>query len=411
MTVSNASGQHTLRERNLALVAQEIFTSDAPISRATVSARTGLTRATVSSLVDLLVDSQLVAELPPVVSKKAGRPAIPLVPATGTFFGIGLEVNGHYLGGTIVDLSGTEHGQIIVEGDFQGSNPDEVMNQLAEIAVSLVRTATTSVLTPGRSRPVIAGVNIALPGLIDPNRSVLRVAPNLGWHDLNPVNTEPISEALHLRTGHNVTIGIGNEANFGGLAQVALANLTTFLYVSAEVGIGSAIVQDSAVFLGRRGWSGELGHLTIDPSGPECSCGSRGCLEQYAGLLAILRNAGLDDDTPATTLVARVQDGDAAAIAAVETAGEALGRALADYVNLIDIHMIVLGGFFHPLADLLIPIVTKSLVTHVVAAPWAQFNVLPAPVGVSSAMIGAATSVMRAVYLNPAPWLEEARGY
>lgn len=408
MTVSNASGQHTLRERNVALVAQEVFTAPEPISRAAIAQRTGLTRATVSSLVDLLVDSQVVAELPPTFSKKAGRPAVPLVPATGTFFGIGLEVNVHYIGGVIVDLTGKEFARVIEDGDFQHANPAEVFTKLARIATELVESATASAHIPGRSKPILAGVNLALPGLIEPNTKTLRVAPNLGWNDLDPVDLTPIEDALRTLAGRDVPIQIGNEANFGAHAQVTLGALSTFIYVSAEVGIGSAIVLDKDVFLGRRGWSGELGHVTVDPSGPPCSCGSRGCLEQYAGLLAILRNAGLNDDSPVSALVSRLEDGDPAAMAAADTAARALGRALADYINLVDIHMIVLGGIYQKLHSYLTPVIVETLSANVVSAPWAQFDVLPSTVDGYSSLLGAATTVTREVHLSPAAWLVDS---
>jgi len=408
MTVSNAAGQHTLRERNVALVAQEIFMSEAPLSRAAIAASTGLTRATVSSLVDLLVDSQLVAELPPAVSKRAGRPAVPLIPATGTFFGIGLEVNVHYLGGVIVDLTGKEFGRTIVEGDYRGSNPAEVMTELGRIAAELAHNAINSVQRPGRTTPTIAGVNVALPGLIDPANSALRVAPNLGWKDLSPVDTSPISRALEPVAGRAVTVEIGNEANLGALAQIALGALHTFVYVSAEVGIGSSIVLDKDVFLGRRGWSGELGHVTVDPSGPLCSCGSRGCLEQYAGQASLMKNAGLPDDTPVSVLVERLEVGDETAHSAVQIAGEALGRALADFINLIDIHMVVLGGIYHELASFLTPVVEDKLKAHVLSAKWSTFEVIAAPIGEGASLLGGATSVTRAVSADPARWISES---
>jgi len=408
MTVSNAAGQHTLRERNLALVAAEVFSAPEPLSRATIASRTGLTRATVSSLVDLLVDAQIVAELAPVISRKAGRPAVPLTPATGTYFGLGLEVNVSYLSGVVVDLTSTEVAHLTIPGDFRGSSPEQVMTQLGGLAVQLVEQALASVRAPGRDEPRIAGVNLALPGLIDPNRSSLRVAPNLGWQNLDPVDTTPISTALARALGYEVSVAIGNEANFGGLAQIALGGLTTFIYVSAEVGIGSAIVLDRELFLGRRGWSGELGHVTVDPAGPECRCGSRGCLEQYAGLAALMSGAGLPLDGGVDQLVARLEIGDELAGQAVERAGVALGSALADFINLIDIHMVVLGGIYQDLSTYLVPIIQRTLADHVLSARWSTFEVIGSPVGRGAALLGAATDVTRSVWNNPSQWITDA---
>ncbi|WP_435299296.1 ROK family protein [Timonella sp. A28] len=405
MTVSTAAGQHTLRERNLALVAKEIFAAPEPISRATVATRTGLTRATVSSLVDLLVDAHIIAELDPVFSKKAGRPAVPLTPASGTFFGIGLEVNVSYLGGTIVDLTGKELARITVPGDFRASDPTVVMKQLAHIATDLVAKATTQHRVPGKSTPVIAGVNIALPGLIDPNKSSLRVAPNLEWENLDPIDTSAINAALDPIAGRPVDVKIGNEANYGGLAQIAFGKLSTFIYVSAEVGIGSAILLEGDVFLGRRGWSGELGHVSVDPNGPQCSCGSRGCLEQYAGLAALLHTAELPSTATIDDLLEQLRNNDPRAQAAVHAAGQALGLALSDYINLIDIHLVVLGGIFLDLAEYLIPHVDAVLKEHVLSARWSNITVVPGVVGTGASFLGAASEVTRGVYSEPTRWV------
>ena len=96
---STAARQHTLREYNLALVSQALFDAPSPRSRADIAATTGLTRATVSVLVDQLIEARLVRELPPVTPMRAGRPAVPITPAERTVVGLGLEVNVDYLGG------------------------------------------------------------------------------------------------------------------------------------------------------------------------------------------------------------------------------------------------------------------------------------------------------------------------
>src|SRR5689334_5010514 len=103
---ASAIRQANLREHNLGLVLRIIVDATSPHSRADIAATTGLTRATVSSLVDALIEARLVTELPPVMSQRAGRPAVPLIPAAGTIAAVGMEVNVDYLGVRMVDLSG-----------------------------------------------------------------------------------------------------------------------------------------------------------------------------------------------------------------------------------------------------------------------------------------------------------------
>lgn len=406
MSVKSASGQHTLRERNLALVAQEVFSAPNPISRAGISQLTGLTRATVSALVDLLVDARIVAELSPTPPKGAGRPAVPLVPAAGTYFGIGLEVTVTNLTGVIYDLTGTELTRLEVSHTY-GISPSDAIDILAQLATKLISQATALFPAVPGTAPLIAGVRLSLPGLVDPHSSTLRIAPNLGWQNLDPVDTKTIAEAIHQATGQTVEVAIGNEAKFGAIAQTINSELATFIYVSADVGIGSAIILDGQVFLGRRGWSGELGHVTVDPAGSTCSCGSAGCLEQYAGRSALFKAAGLAQDASFEDFQELLASGSDLALKATERAGRALGRALSDYINLIDIDTIVLGGIYAPLAGHLEPIIISYLKDKVLSAQWSDFTVTPAPVQQGASTRGGAHEVLRGVYEDPARWITQ----
>lgn len=402
MAATPALGQHSLREQNIALVAREIFGAPSPVSRADVAAATGLTRATVSALVDRLIDARIITELTPAPARRAGRPAVPLAPAAGTIIGLGLEVNVGYLAGTVLDLAGATLATATVPGDFHASDPAVVLTQLGTLTADLLATART--LADGAR---LAGVHVALPGLVDSATSTLRVAPNLGWSELSPVDVSAI--AAH--TG-SAPIIIANEAKLAALAQVPALGATTaaadsFLYVSADVGIGAAIVLDRELFLGGRGWSGELGHVVVDPAGPPCQCGATGCLEQYAGTDAVLRSAGLPRGSAVTDLLHAVVGGHAQAAAALDRAGHALGAALADFVNLIDVPTVLLGGAYSELADLLEPVILAELGTRVLSAPWSTFTVDRAPVGTGAATIGGARASLDDVVDDPTPWLSE----
>jgi predicted NBD/HSP70 family sugar kinase len=166
---------------------------------------------------------------------------------------------------------------------------------------------------------------------------------------------------------------------------------------------------DGRVFRGAHGFAGELGHLVAEPSGPPCSCGGRGCLEQIAGQEALLRAAGLPVTRPAAgpegsvgSLVGRLNAGDPAALRAVTRAGHALGGALASVVNLIDPDTIVLGGVFSPLAGWIRP----PLESVLAGGSGALRRGVP-PVEISglaegAAVLGAAGLVVDRVIANPA---------
>lgn len=390
-TGPGAARQHTLRERNLELVARAVYEVPEPLSRAGVAAATGLARATVSTLVDQLVAAGLVRELPAVTGGRAGRPAVPLVPAPRSVVGLGLEVNVDYLGVRVLDLTGDVVTERVVPGALHDSDPTVVLGRLGDLA----REVSDGVAAAGMT---VAGARLALPGLVDPRTGLLEVAPNLGWSSLEPVPLLGLGD---------LDVRVANEAKLAALAELAgdadLAAPDSFIFVSGDVGIGAAIVVDRALFLGERGWNGEIGHVVVDPAGPRCSCGAFGCLEQYAGKEAMMRAAGLPPDAPLEALVTLLSD--AGADAAVLPAGRALGSALADFVNLLDVSTIVLGGAYTELLPWLRADVEAVLDDRVLAAPFVDLQVRAAQAGPQAALTGGAREVLQAVLADPSAWV------
>jgi predicted NBD/HSP70 family sugar kinase len=390
--------QGSLREHNLRLVLQHVLDAAAvpdapPPSRADVATATGLTRGSVSALVDLLIGARLVTELPPAATARAGRPAVPLVPASRTVVGLGAEVNVDYVGVRALDLAGEVLAHRTIPGDFRHSDPAAVLALLA------AQVAEVLAELPEGARPV--GMCLALPGLVDRVTGPLRLAPNLGWRDVDVVALLDAHEAVRA-----LPVRLANEANLAARAEARAGTAgQSFLYVSGEVGIGAAIVLDGEVFPGRHGWSGELGHTVVDTHGPRCTCGAFGCLEQYAGKDALLRAAGIPLEEPVETLIDAAATGDERATAALRGAGEALGVALANFVNLVDVETVVLGGIYAPLAPWLTESVVAQLRTRVLAAEWEDARVGVAAGGEHAAMTGAAIVMLRGVVEDPTAWV------
>jgi predicted NBD/HSP70 family sugar kinase len=392
-TGPGAARQHTLRERNLELVARAVYEVREPLSRAGVAAATGLARATVSTLVDQLVAAGLVRELPAVTGGRAGRPAVPLVPAPRSVVGLGLEVNVDYLGVRVLDLTGDVVAERLVPGSLHDSDPTVALGRLGALATEVSDDVAASGMT-------VAGARLALPGLVDPRTGLLEVAPNLGWSSLEPVPLLGLGD---------LDVRIANEAKLAALAELAggsdVAAPDSFIFVSGDVGIGAAIVVDRKLFLGERGWNGEIGHVVVDPAGPRCSCGAFGCLEQYAGKEAMMRAAGLPPDAPLDDLVALLVRGGGTARADGVPAGRALGSALADFVNLFDVSTIVLGGAYTELLPWLRADVEAVLDDRVLAAPFVDLQVRAAQAGPQAALTGGAREVLQAVLADPAAWV------
>jgi len=379
-----AARQGSLREHNLGLVLRTVLESDASPSRADVAAATGLTKATVSALVDRLVAGGLLAELAPAPALRAGRPAVPLAAPVGTVAALGAEVNVDYLGVRVLDLSGAVLHERLVHGDYRSSDPATVLARLA----GLVDEAAAA--TSGTR---LAGTALALPGLVDRGVGPLRLAPNLGWRDVGVVTL--LAASSDVLAAHPPALA--NEADLAARAEAAARREDpTFVYVSGEVGIGAAVVLDGRILAGRHGWAGELGHTLVADGRP---------LESVAGQDAMLRAAGMDPVAGIDALAAAADDGDEAALRAIGAAGDLLGQALANVVNLLDISDVVLGGSYARLATHLREPVLAALGAHVLAAPWAPPTVDVARAASVPALDGAALTVLAGVIDDPSAWL------
>ncbi|GGX00221.1 ROK family transcriptional regulator [Streptomyces lomondensis] len=382
--------QQGMRRRNLARVMHAVR-AEGPLSRAAVAARIGLTRAAVSTLVDELIRSGLIEELGPERPGRVGRPGSALAVSARGPAGIGAEVGVDHLAVCAVDLRGTTRARAIRQGANRGRSPEPVIAELTALILEVVAEAEGEGLWP-------AGLAVAVPGLVArDSRTVVR-APNLDWHDTDLGDLLPAEFPLT----------VDNEANFGALAELWLGDGTPrdFLHVSAEIGIGAAVVVDGGLLRGTRGFAGELGHVPVQPDGPECACGGRGCLEQYAGEEAVLRAAGLEPDEDRVGLLAgRAADGDEDVRRALRDAGTALGVALTGAVNLLDPDGVVLGGELSGVAPWLLPSLRDELARRT-AGPVCPVTV--SQLGPQGPLLGAAHSVVRAVLDDPAAVAERA---
>jgi predicted NBD/HSP70 family sugar kinase len=387
--------QTTVRRANLGIVLQQIAAGE-PRSRARVAAETGLTRGTVSSLVGELLELDLLRETgEDEHAGRVGRPAQTLE-LGDRLVAVGLEVNVDYLAVCVEDLTGSICHERRVYTDNRRSRPGPVLARLSRMA----KEALALIESDGRT-PV--GVAVALPGVVEEQTGTLLRAPNLGWSEI------PVAAEIGARLrGHAVRAD--NEANLAALAehwQGVARGLDDFICVFGEVGVGGGIFVGGELFRGAHGYGGEFGHVVVDPEGPRCNCGSRGCLETFVGQEAIARRAGIDVGAGGRArsltreLVRRAEKGDAAVLASLAETGRYLGIGLASAVNLLDVDVVVLGGCFGPLAPWLADDVTRFLGERVLSAVWSGCDVRASELGEGAAVRGAAALTLRAVLAEP----------
>ncbi|WP_116051784.1 ROK family transcriptional regulator [Amycolatopsis palatopharyngis] len=394
------AGQHTVRRHNSALVLGAI--ADAPgISRASIAGRTGLTKATVSSLVERMLAAGLVTDSGPARRAGPGRRGAALSLSETGPHGLGVEIGVDYLATCLVDLTGRMRSRLVRETDNRTEPTGRVLSRTARAVRDSLREADTLGVR-------IGGIGIALPGLVESGSGMLRVAPNLGWRDVD------VPGELRARLDlPPLPVLPGNEANFAALAELwagGHAGLRDYVHVSGEIGIGAGIVVGAELFEGVRGFGGEIGHFSVDAEGPACSCGSRGCLERLAGQEAVLRRAGVPaEGRPSEQLgelVRRLENDDPAALTATASAGRWLGTALSDVVNLLDVPAVVLGGAYARLHPWLVDALTAELRMRVMSAGFSPVRVVRSTLGAEAAVRGAAGSAVRAIVADPESFVE-----
>jgi predicted NBD/HSP70 family sugar kinase len=393
--MSQPAGQHTVRQHNRALVLRQV--ADAPRqSRAQLALATGLTRATVSGLVDELLVAELLAELSPDRGSR-GRPGSPLILNANGPAGLGVEVNVDYISACVLDLTGQIRARQTELVDNRLTTPAAGVDRAIRLAQRVRADAEADGLT-------VVGASIGVAGLVD-SVGVLRRAPNLpGWQSVDLGGA--FGDAMRL------PVTVDNEANLAALAQLWFGESPQprdFVLVSGEIGVGAGVVLDGQLYRGVHGHAGELGHVVVDPAGPSCGCGANGCLEQVAGQEAMLVKAGVvaergvistglaAPDGAVAELHRRAAAGDARTRQALGDAGTALGIAIAGFINVVDVPVVLLGGLYARLGEWLVAPISAELDRRVVSREWAPVEVGVSGLGSDACVRGAAATVINAL--------------
>jgi glucokinase len=304
---------------------------------------------------------------------------------------VGVDVGGTKVAAGVVD----EDGNVVTEirRATSASVPGAAERAIAEVVLELAA-----------AYPVEA-VGVGAAGLVDETRSVVRFAPNLGWHE------EPVRALLEEAT--NLPVVIENDANAAAWAEYrfgAARGRDDVVMVTVGTGIGGALVLGGTLYRGGFGLAGEIGHWVLDPDGPPCGCGRRGCWEQFASGNALLRDArarsaqdrvgarqllALGDGTPEGVagphVTAAAHLGDPVALAVFEHAGAWLGRGMAEVSAVLDPTCYVVGGGVSEAGDLLLGPARAAFAEHLMGAdvrPRAE--IVSAELGNLAGIVGAA---------------------
>jgi glucokinase-like ROK family protein len=361
----------------------DLLRLNGPLSRAVLAAKIGLTRSTVSRIVDDLIAENLVREVELSPGRK-GRPGmlLELDPQGGS--AIGIEIGVNFISILLADFSAN------VIWRRRANLPDEASSDdYLYRAEQLAHTASD--LAASRHLRLM-GIGVGVWGLVDHAKGVIRFAPNLMWHDI------PLKE--NWEDKFHVPVYLENDANASALGEYyfgAGRNIENFIYMSMDIGVGGGIISDGKLFHGSSGYAGEIGHMAIDPHGDLCSCGKVGCLETMAGRRVIIKRYQSKTDQGELTLeeiIQRARAGERIAKSIFEDVAETLGVGIGNLVNIFNPQRIILGWSLGQAYDLLLPTLERSIRKNSLSDQMGKLDVVPFTNGADACLLGCVALVM-----------------
>lgn len=321
------------------------------LSRADLAKETGLTKSTVSLLVQELIDEGWLLEREAQITGSIGRRPTPLCIDDSRLTVVGADLGVDRLSAVAVSLTG-EVLHVVTE-PFEGLGEERVLRRLAELIASCVQHVN------GAGRTLL-GVGVGVPGAVDERQGVLRVAPNLGWRDVSVVAR--LKEELQRAGVNDVKLYVQNEADVAALGEYEFGEVPVpepLVFFSLGIGVGAGIIANDRLFLGAEGFAGEIGHSILQVDGPLCSCGRFGCAEAFIGLRAIgTQITGQRNALQVSRLVTLLEQKDEATHVAVSRAGHYLGVLIHNIWTAVNPGRVVLGG---PTCDLGAPFLDAAV--------------------------------------------------
>lgn len=352
------------------------------VSRTEIAKITGLTPATVTNITAQLIEQRLICEARRGLSSGGRKPVL-----------LHLNENAHsivgiYIGSTHIEIILSNLGAKIIKRELlpidSSRDPYDILNDAANIVLDIVDPKT----------PVM-GVGIGVHGIVDPEKGVSIFAPNLGWHDVKikgffegklPVPVFVDNDVRLMSLGEN-QFGIARrESNF------------VFLYIG--FGIGGSIVIDDAIYKGSAYASGEIGHTTIIPDGPLCSCGNRGCLEGLASEAAMLNciRDSLPPDGDIEYIIKNKNEEPFRSL--LQDEARYLGIGIANLINTLNPSLVVINGRITQLGGEFMEAIQETVRERSMIYREYKTRILYSGMGRDAALLGSVALVLKEVFEN-----------
>ena len=373
------------------------------LSRVELAEATGLSGQAISNIARRLLDAGLVREAGRLRGAGLGKPRTLLE----------LEPTGRYAVGVHLDPSVVTVVLLDLTGEVVARRPvDQYADDPGLLIDGIAKTIEEVIAEAGAPRDRVTGVGIAAPGPIDVERGVVVDPPNLStWHLV------PLRDELAERTG--LPIVLDKDVTAAASAERWAGQGGSFVFFYLGTGVGAGLVIGDEVVRGSSSNVGEIGHVIVDPDGPLCYCGRRGCVGEASqprflvqqGVQAEVLADGIDlDDRQAVEaafarLCALAADGSASAREIVTALAERIAKVVEDIANLLDLERVVFGGpHWEQLAPVLDAAVREALEDRFLLRAVHPFEVTGTALGVDVGAIGAASLVLDRTF-SPDPSL------
>ncbi len=358
------------------------------MSRADLSKETGLTKSTVSLLVQELIDEGWLLEREAQITGALGRRPTPLFIDGARLALIGADLGVDTL--SVVGMSLTGEVLDSVTEPLTSTDQTAVVRRLAELIAGMADRLKAS----GRA---LLGTGLGVPGAVNERAGILKIAPNLGWRDVQILSR--LGSALTLAGAAGSPMFVQNEADVAALGEFEFGERPIpepLVYLSLGIGVGAGIIANDRLFIGADGFAGEVGHSILQVEGPKCSCGRSGCAEAFIGLRAIARRAAGADEAGLSVqdLLAGAAAGNERVVRAAERAGHFLGVLAHNLWTAFNPGRIVFGGPACDLGPKFIDAASSCLKSYAESAGLPMPELRQSRYGTLAVAVGAAALVL-----------------
>ncbi len=369
------------------------------ISRADISRNTGLSPASVTNITAQLIEEGLLQEKQTGNSIGGRRPILLALNPEGAFT-LGVSITAQHITAVIINLQA----DILAKYSMPFVEMDATPESVAE---AMVKTIHQCMWSTGLSKSAISGVGVAVPGFVDSLSGLIRYLPNYQWENVN--FKEILFQKLQIPTY------IDNSANSLTLTEQWFGNgqdVDNFVVINLAHGVGIGIVINGQLYMGHSGGAGEFGHTTIDPNGPVCRCGKRGCLEAFVGNYALLEKARRlaqegtwktenPDNLTIDDVIKRAFSGEKALTDLFTEAGRILGIGITNLIEIFNPAKIIISGKGTNAGGLIFETMYKSIPEHLTGNFAEQTEVIVQEWKNTDTARGAGVLVLSEIYKLP----------